>query len=184
VAVRAADDSRALTIIAWLITLALAGWGAARLLAGDLVGFAVLAGAAAAIAVFIAATDLPPIFDLIAAFTGLVNAGAYVAGLWELPYYDEAVHTYTGFAVSSVFGYLLARRPGWNPREKPWGFSSTVVAFGLAAGVVWEILEWFVINLQWWDTVTDLMADTIGSLLAAIFVAWKVKRQENGRGQI
>src|SRR5512145_1113154 len=114
------EEARTFAIVAWLIAIALAGWGVARLLVGDLVGFAVLAGAAAAIAVFIAATDLPPVFSLIAALTGLVNAGAYVAGLWELPFYDEAVHTYTGFAVSSVFGYLLARRPGWHPREKPW----------------------------------------------------------------
>ena len=50
-----------------------------------------LAGTAAAIAAFLSAADLPPVFDLIAALTGSVNAGAYVAGLWELPYYDEAV---------------------------------------------------------------------------------------------
>lgn len=56
----------------------------------------------------------------------------------------------------------------------------TVVAFGLAAGVVWEVLEWFVIDLQWWDTATDLVADTIGATIAAVFVAWKVD-SESGR---
>ena len=173
------DGVRALSVAAWLIAIALAAWGAARLLVGDWVGFAVLAGTAAAIAAFLSAADLPPVFDLIAALTGLVNAGAYVAGLWELPYYDEAVHTFTGFAVSSVFAYVLAQRPGWRPRENPWAFPFAVVAFGIVARIVWEVLECFVLNLQWWDTATDLVADTIGAIIAAIFVAWR-EGAENG----
>jgi hypothetical protein len=70
------------------------------LLAGEFVSFAVLAGAAAAMAIFMLATNLPSVFNLIAAVAAVVNAGAY----WGLPLYDEAVHTATGFAVSSVFG--------------------------------------------------------------------------------
>ena len=64
-------EVRPYTLLAWLIAIALAGWAAARLLAGDLFGLAVLAGAAAAIAVFIAAMDVQPVFHLVAALTAV-----------------------------------------------------------------------------------------------------------------
>jgi hypothetical protein len=173
--------SRVYSAAAWLLTIGLAGWGAAELLVVDLVSFAVLAGAAAAVAIFMLATNLPSVFGLIAAVTAFVNAGAYAAGYWGLPLYDEAVHTYTGFAVSSVFGYVLAHRRDWHPNAHAWAFGVAVVTFGLGAGILWEMLEMLVLDLRWWDTATDLIADTVGAFIAALFVAWKLNVESDAR---
>jgi hypothetical protein len=102
-------------------------------------------------------------------------------GLWGLPLYDEAVHTYSGFAASAVFGCMLARRPRWRPDRNWWWFAIAVVSFGLAAGVVWEVLEWFVIDIQAVDTVIDVIADSIGTAVAVGFVSWAVAAESPGR---
>ena len=177
----ASARGRVYSAVAWLTTAGMAGWGAAELLVGDLVSFAILAGAAALVASFMLATSLPSVFSLIAAVAAVVNAVAYAGGYWGLPLYDEAVHTYTGFAVSSVFGYVLAQRRDWHPDAHAWAFGIAVVTFGLGTGILWEMLEMLVLDLQWWDTVTDLIADTVGAFIAALFVAWKVTAESGER---
>jgi hypothetical protein len=119
---------------------------------------------------------LPTVFDLIFMIAALINAGGWAWDLYnQSGPYDEIAHFFTSFAITLAFGFLLYRElmeSFYNHRVM---FVLTIASLGIALGTLWEIIEWladFVVEKQivsgLFDTVTDLILDSAGALLAAL----------------
>jgi hypothetical protein len=119
---------------------------------------------------------LPTIFDLVFIIAALINAGGWTWDLYNQPGpYDEIAHFFTMFAITLAFGFLLYRElmeSFYNHRVM---FVLTIASLGIALGTLWEIIEWladFAVEKQivegLFDTITDLILDSVGALLAAL----------------
>jgi uncharacterized membrane protein HdeD (DUF308 family) len=133
--------------------------------------------------------DLPRWFDF-----GLTVAMSLIAwgtalhlyGQWF--YYDKVVHGLSPVAYAPVLYIVLVRLgvvpdPGEAIRERRTarisGIFIVTLALGMAVGAGYESVEWFEDKLDilggnfvkgLWDTETDLLADTSGSLVGATFL--------------
>ena len=172
-----------------LARLAFLGGAIAFAAAGDAkgafnmgLGFAVLVAARLA--------NLPRVYDLalVVAFT-FTQLGEAV-GLYDaLPWYDRVVHVVVPMLTSQVIYLCLARLDVLpdpqqeTTRHHEAGMLVVTFALGLSVGAVWEIFEFasdgvFGSELSEGnvDTVGDLIADTIGSLLGGVLmVLWAEK---------
>lgn len=150
---------------------------------GQWVAAASLAGFLFAAFLFVKFEDklhLPTLFDLLFVIAALINAGGWAWDLYNKPGpYDEIAHFYTMFAITLAIGFIFYS-------ELMEGFSShrvlfvlTIASLGIALGALWEVVEWLadfatpkqvVSGLT--DTITDIMLDSGGALLAALLNVW------------
>jgi uncharacterized membrane protein YjdF/uncharacterized membrane protein HdeD (DUF308 family) len=156
----------------------------------------VMALAAASIVLLVARIiDLPRWFDfgLTVAMTLIAwGTALHLYGQWF--YYDKVVHSLSPMAYTPVLYIALVRLgvvpdPAEAIRERRVariaGIFIVAFAVGLAIGAFYENVEWiedkfgilgghFVKGL--WDTETDLLADTTGSLIGATFLTvWALR---------
>src|SRR5215216_7399225 len=119
---------------------------------------------------------LPTLFDLIFVIAALLNAGGWAWDLYNKPGpYDEIAHFYTIFAITLAVGFMLydeLMESFYNHRVL---FILTIASLGIALGALWEVTEWLadfltprqiVSGLP--DTITDIMLDSGGAILAAL----------------
>jgi hypothetical protein len=119
-----------------------------------------------------------PALDAAFGIAVLVAAWSALLDLYEsIGYWDIVVHFALNGLTAAVI-YVLAIRCGVvpDPSESPVRLSSIVfltTVFGLAAGVLWELVEWVgytyidaTIFVGYTDTIGDLAAGGLGSLLA------------------
>ena len=119
---------------------------------------------------------LPTLFDLVFMIAALINAGGWAWDLYNKPGpYDEIAHFFTMFAITLAFGFLLYRELMESFYKRRWLFVVTIASLGIAIGALWEVGEWlvdFVVPKQivsgLFDTITDIMLDSAGALLAAL----------------
>jgi hypothetical protein len=119
---------------------------------------------------------LPNLFDALVALSALLNAFGFVFDLFDGPVlYDEVAHTVTIFSLSLAFFYLFYGNV--VPRERTLATATAVFTLGVTLGSLWEIAEWttgrvfditVVFGLS--DAITDLIANSVGALLAAFVV--------------
>lgn len=114
-----------------------------------------------------------------------LTASLFIAGAvldWYTTYrsYDNLVHTVSGFTGSYFFGWLLSQR--YKKLKKRQIFLYTA-GIGIIIGIVWEIFEYATVALiphdfvlGAYDTITDLMYDTTGALVAGYFSTKFVKK--------
>jgi uncharacterized membrane protein HdeD (DUF308 family) len=133
--------------------------------------------------------DLPRWFDfgLTVAMTLIAwGTALHLYGQWF--YYDKVVHGLSPVAYAPVLYIVLVRLgvvpdPGEAIRERRVarisGIFIVTLALGMAVGAGYESVEWFEDKLGilggnfvkgLWDTETDLLADTSGSLVGATFL--------------
>jgi uncharacterized membrane protein HdeD (DUF308 family) len=133
--------------------------------------------------------DLPRWFDfgLTVAMTLIAwGTALHLYGQWF--YYDKVVHGLSPVAYAPVLYIVLVRLgvvpdPGEAIRERRTarisGIFIVTLALGMAVGAGYESVEWFEDKLGilggnfvkgLWDTETDLLADTSGSLVGATFL--------------
>jgi|KBSMisStaDraftv2_1062788.scaffolds.fasta_scaffold12262_4 uncharacterized membrane protein HdeD (DUF308 family)/uncharacterized membrane protein YjdF len=133
--------------------------------------------------------DLPRWFDfgLTVAMTLIAwGTALHLYGQWF--YYDKVVHGLSPVAYAPVLYIVLVRLgvvpdPGEAIRERRTarisGIFIVTLALGMAVGAGYESVEWFEDKLDilggnfvkgLWDTETDLLADTSGSLVGATFL--------------
>lgn len=117
-----------------------------------------------------------PGFDVFAGATVLVAAWSSVFELYtRIAGWDTLVH----FALNGVLAALaviVVQHTGFVPsRGHRLGLAAATVAIGLAAGVLWEIGEWWghhvvddAIFVTYDDTIGDLAAGGAGALVAGI----------------
>lgn len=178
------SDASAFFRILFLILAAMALGGAGFLLAsgrlldagGLFVVFLALLAARAWAPVSLGLLNLAGVGALIA--TWLTLAGLYPA--WEP--LDDLVHFAT-LALIVPFSYVLSGRLGLLPSRDIHDLSAFQIIFlaallGVSLGVVWEFAEWAVelsaprlISLTHRDTMVDLVADLLGSLVAGAAIA-------------
>ncbi|ROS52554.1 hypothetical protein EDF50_1019 [Frigoribacterium sp. PhB24] len=140
-------------------------------------------------------------FDLM---VGVAALGAAWSSVFELytrvAGYDTVVHFVLNGLLAAVF-VVLARRAGWivsldrdrdgrggAGRSARVGSVLLTVAFGLAAGTLWEMGEWAghtlidsAIFVGYDDTIGDLAAGGLGSLLAGLGLPFLVGGDVRGR---
>ncbi len=157
-----------------LAAVALLVWSIATAHWGD----AIALGAIALVlgAILYEKSRLPSLFGLLLAIAAAVNGSGYALQLWhDETLFDEIVHFFTTFAGMMAIGWSLRCRDllGRSPAR----LAISVVAIGLALGVVWEIFEWAIgIIGRPRDTAIDLLMDGAGALVAAAILWWMVPR--------
>ena len=116
---------------------------------------------------------LPTLLDFIVVVAAVVNAGGWA---WEwyqsLAWFDEFVHAFTSFALVSAVAYLGVSRNWIGATPGTTTFVLWAAGIGLGLGIVWEILESLFLNLTFWDTIVDLVMDTLGAAAAGWFLGW------------
>lgn len=114
------------------------------------------------------------------------NVAGYVFHLWDKPlWYDEVVHGYTMFSITFLLALtwyrFVAEQPGRDLR-----IILAIAALGVAIGALWEVWEWGRdqivernIILGKYDTIIDLVMDTLGSLVAALLSRYVVRKEDH-----
>jgi hypothetical protein len=117
----------------------------------------------------------PAVFDVLFALAALAGALGYAFGLFgEIVPYDELTHAFTTFSVSLAFYFLFYA--GAVPGQRAVALATSVFTLGVTVGAYWEIFEWFFIGkFTLADTISDLLVDSIGALVAAL-VALALRR--------
>ena len=118
---------------------------------------------------------LPTLFDLIFVIAALINAGGWAWDLYNKPGpYDEIAHFYTIFAITLATGYMLFDELMTTFYKHKLLFIITIASLGIALGALWEVVEWgadFFTPKQivsgLFDTITDIILDSMGALLAS-----------------
>lgn len=118
----------------------------------------------------------------------LVAAWSAVVGLYEqISWWDLIIHTLATAAIALIAYLLLLRmrylsRPGPGRRAAT-GVTIITLALGLSLSVVWEFAEWAgnryitnEINVGYEDTLGDMAAGGIGSLVAGVALASTLSR--------
>lgn len=172
--------------LAWVGVMLIAGAIVVALLQAKFIGALTLVGFLIAAIGFILLDDqLPNLFDLLFVLAALLNAGGWVWDLFHLPGpYDEITHAYTTFALTLALSFLVYGALLTSFYDHRLVFVLAIASFGISIGAIWEVTEWLIgviDNLQ--DTLMDLVMDSIGALLAALFslVALQERVQGNRR---
>jgi hypothetical protein len=119
---------------------------------------------------------LPTLFDLIFVVAALINAGGWAWDLYNKPGpYDEIAHFYTIFAITLAVGYMMYSELMESFFDHRVLFVLTIASLGIALGALWEVAEWLAdfatpkqIVSGLTDTITDIMLDSAGAILAAL----------------
>ncbi len=118
----------------------------------------------------------PAVFDVVFALAALAGALGYAFDLFgEIVPYDELTHAFTTFSVSLAFYFLFYG--GAVPERRAIALGSSVFTLGVTVGAYWEIFEWFFVGKYTMaDTISDLLVDSAGALVAAL-VALVLRRR-------
>ena len=104
----------------------------------------------------------------------LANLAGYHWPLYQRwDWFDKVLHGYSIFTLTLLPAVFLAGRVLTGRRAHPLLLVLTIASVGLAIGALWEVAEWGfdlfapgnVIKGKP-DTITDLIADTVGALAA------------------
>ncbi|MBD0301644.1 MAG: hypothetical protein ICV85_05550, partial [Tolypothrix sp. T3-bin4] len=138
--------------------------------------------------IFVVRDDkLPTLFDFFFVLAALLNATGWVWGLFGMPGpYDEIVHAYTTFAITLALSFLVYSSMLNIFRNHTILYLVTIACFGIAIGALWEVTEWSagkILNTQVIesldDTIIDLIMDSVGAGLAALFSLWALQKWRN-----
>ena len=116
---------------------------------------------------------LPSLIGFLVVLAALANAGGWAWEWYQMfVWFDEVVHAFTSFAVVSAITWIACSRDWIDAAGGTGRFMLWAAAVGFGLGAVWEVCESLFLNLTFWDTVVDLIMDTIGAALAG----WLVRR--------
>jgi hypothetical protein len=106
----------------------------------------------------------------------LANMAGYIWNLYtRIQWFDEILHAFTSFALTLPLALWLYGTVLHGAHSRPLLFVLAVASQGIAVGTLWELVEWAYDEmvprnaiLGKTDTMIDLIADLIGSVLAGI----------------
>lgn len=134
--------------------------------------------------------NLPRVYDLAFVLAMYLAGWGEALGLYDvISWYDNLVHFLVPLLGAPVAYIALARLevlpdPRDDTRTRHYvGIFVVTLALGLAIGAVWEVIEWSSDNLLGSelslsndDTVGDLIADGLGSILGSLLlVLWTLR---------
>ncbi|MDQ3248188.1 MAG: DUF2238 domain-containing protein [Chloroflexota bacterium] len=104
----------------------------------------------------------------------LVNILGYTLNLYQqFWWYDRFLHFFTPFAITLPLALYLYGPVLTGARDHRLLLILTVASLGIAIGALWELTEWGYDLIAAgnaikgkWDTMIDLIMDTLGSILA------------------
>ena len=131
-----------------------------------------------------------PLFSSLYGLTLLLAAWSSVMDLYaRISWWDLAVHFAATGTIAVMAWYLLAAYgavTAWQDSGQPvpaFAVPAVVTALGLALSVLWEFGEWWghyyvdaTINVGYRDTIGDLAAGGLGSVLSGILLARLLRR--------
>lgn len=132
--------------------------------------------------------NLPIIFSYFIFLIGSQYFGS-ILGWYGLGWWDTFMHFVSGailaFAAIALYERLIHRAAGGS--ISPWFVFLYTLSFAALGGVLWEMYEFssdqlFGLTLQGGgntDTMTDLIADTVGGLAIAIWAGIRTKIKNN-----
>ena len=179
-------------VAAWVGQALLAAAMLWELVQGEWLPVASLAGFLIVSFLFVAfERKLPTLFDLIFVIAALINAGGWAWDLYNKPgLYDEIAHFYTIFAITLATGYMLFDELMTTFYKHKLLFIITIASLGIALGALWEVVEWSAdfftpkqIVSGLFDTITDIILDSLGALLAAVLNLYGLHERMNSELQ-
>jgi hypothetical protein len=109
----------------------------------------------------------PRELDMLVALPLLADAGGNAIGIYQRRHVDDAVHFANGALLAGVAGTLAQSRT-----RTGWEAGAFAAVAGVAAGAVWEMVEWVAMKLgargmalTYDDTMEDLIETSAGALL-------------------
>lgn len=128
-----------------------------------------------------------PILFRIALFSALLLLGHVIALhfsiYWTIEGYDSIMHAFGGFIGALIVIYVL-QKIGISPQSLPKKiilFLFVVISV-IAVGSIWELWEIFVGFTDPFtdvvDTISDLVMDTLGAMIAFIYYDKKLRAKE------
>ena len=108
------------------------------------------------------------------ALAALGNFAGYAFDLYQrIWWFDKVIHAYTTFAVTLLVALFLYGRVLTGARDHRFLLVLVIAGFGLGFGTLWEFAEWGYDRAVptdaikgKLDTITDLIVDTGGALVA------------------
>lgn len=112
---------------------------------------------------------------VVCALALIANIAGLLFNLYAIAQFDEVLHAFTLFAITWFLAYLAEGKILMGPTNHPVMMIVALTLSGVGVGGLWEVVEWFYDMLTPAnsiqgkdDTMTDLIADTLGSAMAAI----------------
>lgn len=130
-----------------------------------------------------------PFFSAFAAFVLFATWAAVQHWYEAINRLDVVVHVLTPGSLAAVLYFVLASHrlqpdPSEAERGNPRAVVLAVTLVGTGVAVVWELYEWVMeqvspqyMRVGYSDTVGDLLAGMVGSMLAGAFILWWLGRQ-------
>ena len=108
----------------------------------------------------------------------VANIAGYVFDLYsQVGWFDKVLHSYTIFAMTLVCGLWLYGKALTGSVDHRLLLVIVVTCIGVAIGSLWEVAEWSLDQVVAgnlikgkFDTITDVIVDTLGSIVAAVLV--------------
>jgi hypothetical protein len=113
----------------------------------------------------------------------IVDVAGNVANLYNtIVWFDDIAHAVTWMLLVAAFGSAILRL-----RLAPWITGSLCVGFGAVTHILWEIIEFLMMQsgalgmqLTYGDTIGDLALSLTGSAIAGVLVGWWARAQPRG----
>lgn len=121
--------------------------------------------------------------DLAVTTPVLIDAVGNAFGLYERAHLDDVVHFLNAGIVSGVAGALFAGQV-----ERPWHAAVAGTGAAIAGETAWEITEYVAmkagadgLGLSYDDTMTDLIASTLGAIAGGVVTWLRMPRSKEER---
>lgn len=113
----------------------------------------------------------------------LANIAGYSFDLYDRwGWFDKVLHAYTLFAITLVVGLWAYGRVLMGQHRHPLLLMVVIGSVGVGIGAWWEVAEWALDHLVVgnviqgkWDTITDLIVDTVGAVAAGVVTVRMLK---------
>jgi len=116
------------------------------------------------------------VVGLIVVVALLANIAGYSFNLYDRwGWFDKVLHAYTLFAITLVVGLWTYGRVLMGQHRHTLLLVLIIGSVGAGIGAWWEVAEWAFDQLVAgnvlqgkWDTITDLIVDTVGAVVAGV----------------
>ncbi len=122
----------------------------------------------------------PYLADTFMVMPAIIDVAGNVLDLYNtIVWFDDIAHAVTWMFLVLAVGSLILRLG-----LAPWNAGALAIGFGAVSHILWEIIEWLVmeigaegLQLTYGDTIGDLGLSLSGSVIAGVITGWRAARQ-------